>query len=124
MPKIDDITIDTIVKAFDGIFLRRVMEVVEKAYNQSAYSHVIHHKGGKMFRSIFGSKPLDPDDITTYPSTTDILRSGKFSAEERKQEYRRRGKSPSGVIDGVYNDSYLEPGHIYNDFDRDWEADA
>jgi hypothetical protein len=45
----------------------------------------------------------NPDDIKTYP-INDIMKSGKFTAFERKQEYRRRGKSPSGVIDGVYND--------------------
>jgi hypothetical protein len=64
------------------------------------------------------------DDITSYKSTTDIFKSGRFSAEERRREYRRRGKSPSGVIDGVYNDMYLEDGASYNDMDRDWDADA
>lgn len=39
-------------------------------------------------------------------------------------EYRRRGKSPSGVIDGVYNDMNRENGRPYNDMDRDWDADA
>jgi hypothetical protein len=41
---------------------------------------------------------IDPDDITTYPTTTDIFDSGRFSPEERRLEYIRRGKSPSGVI--------------------------
>lgn len=70
------------------------------------------------------SKPQNSNDITTYHSTKDILASGKFNADERKREYRRRGKSPSGVIDGVYNDAYLEAGSAYNDADRDWNADA
>ena len=65
----------------------------------------------------------DYDDIEDY-ETNDIVSSGRFSAAERKAEYRRRGKSPSGVIDGVYNDMYLEPGASYNDANRDWEADA
>jgi len=65
----------------------------------------------------------DSDDIRDY-ETDEIVSSGKFSAAERKAEYRRRGKSPSGVIDGVYNDMYLEPGRSYNDTNRDWEADA
>jgi hypothetical protein len=65
----------------------------------------------------------DSDDIGDY-DTDDIVSSGRFSAAERKAEYRRRGKSPSGVIDGVYNDMYLEPGTSYNDANRDWEADA
>jgi len=67
---------------------------------------------------------FDPDDITTYPTTKDIFSSGRFTPWERRQEYIRRGKSPSGVIDGEYNDMYLEDGAIYNDMDRDWEADA
>jgi hypothetical protein len=66
----------------------------------------------------------DEDDITSYESTLDIWRSGHFTPEERRQEYRRRGKSPSGVIDGEYNDEYLEDDMVYNDEDRDWEADA
>jgi hypothetical protein len=49
---------------------------------------------------------------------------GHLSAEERKMEYRRRGKSPSGFIDGVYNDMNREDGRPYSDVDRDWDADA
>jgi hypothetical protein len=66
----------------------------------------------------------DDADITQYKTTRDIVRSRNFSAGERQKEYRRRGKSPSGVIDGVYNDAYLENGASYNDMDRDWDADA
>lgn len=65
---------------------------------------------------------FNPDDIKTYP-LNDIMKSGKFSAFERKMEYRRRGKSPSGVIDGEYNDSY-RGNDEYNDTLRDWDADA
>jgi len=67
---------------------------------------------------------FDEDDISSYESTIDIWRSGRFSSEERRQEYRRRGKSPSGVIDGEYNDTYLEDDEVYNDQNRDWDADA
>jgi len=67
--------------------------------------------------------PQDPDDIHSYRSTKDILRSGRFTPAQRVAEYRRRGKSPSGVIDGEYNDDYLEDG-VYNDEARDWDADA
>lgn len=67
--------------------------------------------------------PDDPDDIRAYRSTKDIFRSGRFTPQERAAEYRRRGKAPAGVIDGVYHDTYLEDG-VYNDVDRDWEADA
>ena len=63
-------------------------------------------------------------DITSYRSTKDIFKSGQFTPAERRKEYRRRGKSPSGVIDGVYNDMNLENGASYNDMDRDWDADA
>ena len=62
------------------------------------------------------------DEITTY-DVNDILRSEKFTPEERAAEYRRRGKSPSGFIDGVYNDEY-RGNEEYNDCYRDWEADA
>ena len=66
---------------------------------------------------------VKPDDIKTYP-LNDIMKSGQFTPGERRQEYRRRGKSPSGVIDGVYNDTYLENDTAYNDSNRDWDADA
>jgi hypothetical protein len=66
----------------------------------------------------------DEDDITSYESTLDIWRSGRFTPEERMWEYRRRGKSPSGVIDGEYNDEHLEDDMVYNDENRDWDADA
>jgi hypothetical protein len=56
-------------------------------------------------------------------NTMDIPHSG-YSATERRAEYIRRGKSPSGVIDGVYNDTYLPSGVSYNDTNRDWDADA
>jgi len=67
---------------------------------------------------------FDDEDITAYESTSHIWRSGKFTPEERRQQYRRRGKSPSGVIDGEYNDDNLEDDEIYNDANRDWESDA
>jgi hypothetical protein len=57
-------------------------------------------------------------------STDGMYKDSTLSASERQLEYRTRGKSPSGVIDGVYNDMYLEDGHTYNDMDRDWDADA
>jgi len=66
----------------------------------------------------------DPDNITTYPTVRTIFKSGRFTAEERKAEYKRRGKGPAGVIDGEYNDTYCDPDDYYNDFERDWEADA
>jgi hypothetical protein len=72
----------------------------------------------------YGSGPFDPDDITTYRTTMDIYKSRRFSATERKKEYIRRGKSPSGVVDGEYNDTYLDDDEIYNDENRDWDADA
>lgn len=71
----------------------------------------------------FGIDEDDEYDITSY-ETKDIPRAGLFSAYERQLEYRRRGKSPSGVIDGVYNDMYRENGRPYSDVDRDWDADA
>ena len=53
----------------------------------------------------------------------EIKSCGHFTPEERATEYRRRGKSPSGVIDGEYNDEYWGNGE-YNDEYRDWDANA
>ncbi len=53
----------------------------------------------------------------------DIKDCGRFTPEERDAEYRRRGKSPSGVIDGEYNDEY-RGNDEYNDKYRDWDANA
>jgi FtsZ-interacting cell division protein ZipA len=81
-------------------------------------------------RKHFSSKPpsynypTDETDITEEPTTSDIFKSGKYSPRERRDEYRRRGKSPSGVIDGVYNDSFRENGKPYSDSNRDWDSDA
>jgi hypothetical protein len=54
--------------------------------------------------------------------TMDIPHSG-YSALERRAEYCRRGKSPSGFIDGVYNDMNRPSGVPYYDGNRDWDAD-
>lgn len=54
--------------------------------------------------------------------TMDIPYSG-FLAAERRQEYRRRGQSPSGFIDGVYNDMNRPSGVPCYDGNRDWCAD-
>lgn len=75
-------------------------------------------------RYFYYQSETDLDYITSYATTKDIFASGRFSSDEKRLEYIRRGKSPSGVIDGEYNDMYLEDGAIYNDMDRDWEADA
>lgn len=72
------------------------------------------------FRSTYSSN--SGKDISDY-GINEIKSSGRFSPKERAAEYRRRGKSPSGVIDGVYNDSY-RGNDSYNDADRDWDADA
>ena len=61
-------------------------------------------------------------DITKL-DINEIKACGMFTPEERAAEYRRRGKSPSGVIDGEYNDEY-RGNDEYNDQYRDWEADA
>jgi hypothetical protein len=80
----------------------------------------------KFVRSTSRSLPqysrADSSDIRDY-GINEILSSGRFSAAERKAEYRRRGKSPSGVIDGIYNDAY-RGNESYNDSYRDWDADA
>lgn len=73
-------------------------------------------------RSYPKSTSVGSDDIHDY-GINEISSSGRFSAAERKAEYRRRGKSPSGVIDGVYNDAY-RGNDSYNDSDRDWDVDS
>ena len=55
--------------------------------------------------------------------TMDIPHSG-YSALERGAEYMRRGKSPSGFINGVYNDQNRPSGVPYYDGNRDWDANA
>jgi hypothetical protein len=55
--------------------------------------------------------------------TMDIPNSG-YSSAERHAEYMRRGQSPSGVIDGIYNDTYRPSGVPYSDTNRDWDADS
>lgn len=64
----------------------------------------------------------DDRDITEL-GINEIKSCGRFTPSERAAEYRRRGQSPSGVIDGVYNDAYRGNGE-YNDAYRDWDADA
>ena len=70
-----------------------------------------------------GDAGSNTKDVIQTSKLNDILRSNKFTPEERAAEYRRRGKSPSGFIDGVYNDEY-RGNEEYNDSYRDWEADA
>lgn len=66
--------------------------------------------------------PSGIDDITQW-DINEIKNSGQFTPEERAQEYRRRGKSPSGVINGIYDD-FQRGNDEYNDAYRDWDADA
>jgi hypothetical protein len=54
--------------------------------------------------------------------TMDIPHSG-YSALERRAEYMGRGKSPSGFINGVYNDQNRPRDVPYYDGNRDWDAD-
>jgi hypothetical protein len=71
------------------------------------------------------SRLLGKDEIPdiTKLDINEIKGCGKFTPKERAAEYRRRGKSPSGVIDGEYNDEY-RGNDEYNDMYRDWDADA
>ena len=77
--------------------------------------------GGVMYlHSRRKDKHTNPQAYTPYWKQ----KYGHLSPDERRREYRRRGKSPSGVIDGVYNDMYREEGRPYSDVERDWDADA
>jgi len=66
-------------------------------------------------------EPQNPD-ISKLP-INEIKSCGQFSSNERADEYRRRGKFPSGVIDGKYNDEN-RGNDEYTDKYRDWKADA
>jgi hypothetical protein len=59
--------------------------------------------------------PPENNDITTM-DIHQIKECGRFTPAERAAEYRRRGKSPSGILDGEYNDDFLEDGDEYNQF--------
>ncbi len=48
----------------------------------------------------------------------DIPHSG-YSTEQRRGEYMRRGQSPSGFINGVYNDQNRPHDVPYYDSKRD-----
>jgi hypothetical protein len=93
----------------------RKVAVVKKKYPENYYSSI---KEGVIMKKPDPKKP----DITTL-DINEIKRCGLFTPAERAAEFRRRGKSPSGVIDGVYNDAY-RGNDEYNDAYRDWEADA
>ena len=46
----------------------------------------------------FSFPNTDLNDITSYRNTKEIVENGRFTPDERRREYVRRGKSPSGVI--------------------------
>ena len=77
-------------------------------------------------------KKSQPAEATRYLSfgggiedldTMAIPHSG-YSALERGAEYLRRGKSPSGFINGVYNDQNRPSGVSYYDGNSDRDAGA
>jgi len=39
---------------------------------------------------------FDPDDIAPYPTAQSLFKCGCFTPEERKREYKRRGKGLAG----------------------------
>jgi hypothetical protein len=84
------------------------------------------------FWAEFTGKKGQPTESTRYLSydggienfdTMDIPHSG-YSAEQRRAEYMRRGQSPSGFINRVYNDQNRPSGVPYYDGNRDWDAGA
>jgi hypothetical protein len=94
------------------IIVCTIDKVVEKL-------HIIWHKPGSKYESRYPSSGSGIE----YLDTMAIPHSG-YSAAARAAEYRRRGQSPSGVIDGIYNDTYRPSGVPYNDCNRDWDANA
>ena len=75
------------------------------------------------YQRIVGSDPDAQEKPISEMGINDLKNCSRFSSRERAAEYRRRGQSPSGVIDGEYNDIY-RGNYEYNDEYRDWEADA
>jgi hypothetical protein len=67
------------------------------------------------YRVLYGGRIEDLD-------TMDIPHSG-FSAIQRRAEYMRRDQSPSGFINGIYNDQNRPRDVPYYDGNRDWGAD-
>ena len=81
--------------------------------------HILWHKPESKYESRFPSSGSGIE----YLDTMAIPHSG-YSALERCAEYMRRGKSPSGFINGVYNDQNRPSNVPYYDGNRDWDADA
>jgi len=81
--------------------------------------HILWHKPESKYVSRFPSSGSGIE----YLDTMDIPHSG-YSALERGAEYMRRGKSPSGFINGVYNDQNRPSGVSYYDGNRDRDAGA
>jgi hypothetical protein len=75
------------------------------------------------FNGLFNSFDDSQRPDITQLDINEIKSCGFFTPEERAAEYRRRGKSPSGVIDGVYNDEF-RGNDTYNDVYRDWDSNA
>ena len=81
--------------------------------------HILWHKPDIKYESRITSTGSGIE----YLNTMDIPHSG-YSAEQRRAEYMRRDQSPSGFINGVYNDQNRPSGVSYYDGNRDWDADA
>jgi len=66
-----------------------------------------------------------PNSLKPKPTRPELkeLTANKTPAE-RREIYHKLGVSPAGVIDGIYNDTYLPEDGMYNDAERDWETDA
>jgi hypothetical protein len=80
--------------------------------------HILWHKPDSKYEPRFPSSGSGMENLDTM----DIPHSG-YSAEQRRAEYMRRGQSPSGFINGVYNDQNRPRNVPYYDGNRDWDAD-
>jgi hypothetical protein len=88
-------------------------------YNVQNYFQELQPKFFKPNFSPGYSGTIDSDSISIRDyGINEILSSWKFTPAERAAKYRRRRKSPSGVIDGEYNDAY-RGNDEYNDIYRD-----
>jgi hypothetical protein len=93
------------------IIFYSIDKVVEKL-------HIFWHKPDRKCEPRFPSSGSSIENLETM----DIPHSG-YSALERRAEYMRRGQSPSGFINGVYNDQNRPRNVPYYDGNRDWGAD-
>jgi hypothetical protein len=99
-----------------GLFITIPIAIVCTVY--ALWAEITGKKGQSTESTYYPSYGGGIQDLDTMA----IPHSG-YSAEQRRAEYMRRGLSPSGFINGVYNDQNRPRDVPYYDGNRDWDAD-